>query len=140
MKKIKRVVSYVRVSSLSQIDNTSIEDQQEKIDLYCKLNNYELVDDFKDEAKSAKDIDLRDDYNRMMEFIDNEENNIDAIIVYKSDRIHRRLKNLMIMIEHLQEKEISFISITEQFDTSTPQGMLFLQMLGSFAEFERKQI
>ena len=140
MKKIKRVVSYVRVSSLSQIDNTSIEDQQEKIDLYCRLNNYELVDEFKDEAKSAKDIDLRDDYNRMMEFIDNEENNIDAIIVYKSDRIHRRLKNLMIMIEHLQEKEINFISITEQFDTSTPQGMLFLQMLGSFAEFERKQI
>lgn len=44
------------------------------------------------------------------------------------------------MIDYLKERNIDFISITEQFDTSTAQGMLFLQMLGSFAEFERKLI
>lgn len=139
MKK-KRVVSYLRVSSMSQIDNTSIEDQREKIDLFCRLNNYELVKEFVDEAKSAKSIEPREEYNKMIEFIDEGANDINAIVVYKSDRIHRRLKNLMIMIDHLQELSIDFISITEQFDTSTPQGLLFLQMLGSFAEFERKQI
>ena len=62
------------------------------------------------------------------------------ILVYKADRIHRSLKNLMIMIDFLQEIEVDFISITEQFDTSTAQGLLFLQMLGSFSEFERKVI
>ena len=44
------------------------------------------------------------------------------------------------MIDYLKERNIDFISITEQFDTSTAQGLLFLQMLGSFAEFERKLI
>ncbi len=43
----------------------------------------------------------------------------------------------MTMIYELQEHEVALVSVTEMFDTSTPQGMLFLQMLGSFAEFER---
>src|SRR5699024_915877 len=65
------------------------------------------------------------------------ENNIDMIIVYKNDRIHRSLYNLLAMIYELQKYEVALVSVTEMFDTSTPQGMLFLQMLGSFAEFER---
>ena len=64
-------------------------------------------------------------------------NDIDMIIVYKNDRIHRSLYNLLAMIYELQEHEVALVSVTEMFDTSTPQGMLFLQMLGSFAEFER---
>ena len=136
----KRVVSYLRISTANQIDNTSIETQREKIDLYCRLNNFQVVEEFKDEAISGKYEHNRKDYKRMMQFILNSDNKIDAIVVYKSDRIHRSLKNLMLMLDDLQEEKINFISITEQFDTSTAQGMLFLQMLGSFAEFERKII
>ena len=65
---------------------------------------------------------------------------IDMIIVYKNDRIHRSLYNLLAMIYELQNYEVALVSVTEMFDTSTPQGMLFLQMLGSFAEFERAVI
>ncbi len=136
---MKKVVSYLRISSASQIDNTSIEVQKEKIELYCKLHNIDIVKTYIDEGLSAKNTD-RPDYNKMMEFISNNENNIDAIIVYKADRIHRSLKNLMVMIEHLQEIKVGFVSLTEQFDTSTAQGLLFLQMIGSFSEFERKLI
>lgn len=136
----KRVVSYLRISTANQLENTSIETQREKIDLYCKLNNIEQVDEFKDEAVSAKYEHTRKDYKKMLEFVANKENKIDAIVVYKSDRIHRSLRNLMNMIEYLQQCKVEFISITEQFDTSTAQGMLFLQMLGSFSEFERKII
>ena len=77
----------------------------------------------------------------MIKYILDKNNNIDSVVVYKSDRLHRSLKNLLITIEDIFiPNNISFISITEQFDTSNPQGMLFLQMLGSFAEFERKII
>ena len=80
-------------------------------------------------------------YNEMIKYILDKNNNIDSVVVYKSDRLHRSLKNLLITIEDIFiPNNISFISITEQFDTSNPQGMLFLQMLGSFAEFERKII
>ncbi|MDU1540512.1 MAG: recombinase family protein [Paeniclostridium sordellii] len=136
---MKKVVSYLRISSASQIDNTSIEMQHEKIELYCKLNNIELVNTYIDEGLSAKDSN-RPSYNEMIEFVSNKENKIDAIIVYKADRIHRSLKNLMIMVDYLQEIDVGFISITEQFNTNTAQGLLFLQMIGSFSEFERKLI
>ena len=136
----KRVVTYLRVSTANQVDNTSIETQREKIKLYCKLNDIQIIEEFKDEAISAKHEHTREDYQRLIKFIADKENKIDAIMVYKSDRIHRSLRNLMNMISYLQKLKIDFISITEQFDTSTAQGMLFLQMLGSFSEFERKLI
>ncbi|MGL5714646.1 MAG: recombinase family protein [Paraclostridium sp.] len=137
---MKRVVAYVRVSSASQIDNTSIDLQIEKIQLHCKLHDIEIVQIFKDEGLSAKSIE-RQAYNDMIEFIKNKDNAIDSVIAYKSDRVHRSLKNLLIFIEDvLNPLKIGFLSVTEQFDTSSPQGMLFLQMLGSFSEFERKII
>ena len=136
----KRVVTYLRISTVNQIDNTSIETQREKIKLYCKLNDIDIIKEFKDEAISAKHEHTREDYQKLIKFIADKENKIDAIIVYKSDRIHRSLRNLMNMISYIQGLGIDFISITEQFDTSTAQGMLFLQMLGSFSEFERKLI
>ena len=135
----KKVVIYLRVSTTNQLDNTSIEHQREKINLYCKFHDIEIVKEFKDEAQSGKNKD-REQYKEMINFVLDKNNEINAIMCYKSDRIHRKLRNLIDMIEDLQERKIEFISITEQFDTSTPQGMLFLQMLGSFAEFERKII
>ena len=135
----KKVVIYLRVSTTNQLDNTSIEHQREKINLYCKFHDIEIVKEFKDEAQSGKSKD-REQYKEMINFVLDKSNKINAIMCYKSDRIHRKLRNLIDMIEDLQENKIEFISVTEQFDTSTPQGMLFLQMLGSFAEFERKII
>lgn len=135
----KKVVIYLRVSTTNQLDNTSIEHQREKINLYCKFHDIEIIKEFKDEAQSGKSKD-REQYKEMINFVLDKSNKINAIMCYKSDRIHRKLRNLIDMIEDLQENKIEFISVTEQFDTSTPQGMLFLQMLGSFAEFERKII
>lgn len=136
---IKKAVGYCRVSSESQVDNTSIENQVEKIKDYCKLYNIELVKMFIDGGESGSGTDKRKAYNDMMDYV--KENNINGVIVYKADRIHRKLKNLLIMIEDILEPlNVGFISITESFDTSTSQGMLFLQMVGSFSEFERKII
>lgn len=138
---IKNVVCYVRISSDSQKDNTSIAEQKKRIYAYCTSQNWKLKEVFVDEAKSGSKIDERVQYAKMLEFAQDKSNEIDAIVVFKSDRIHRHLKNLLIMIEDdLQPRDIAFISVSENFDTSTPQGMLTLQMLGSFAEFERNLI
>ena len=139
-KTIKKAVGYARVSSISQIDNTSIDLQIEKIHLYCKLHNIKLENIFIDEGASGSKTDNRESYNKMIEYVTNIDNEIDSIIVLKADRIHRKLKNLLAMIEELEYIDIAFISITEQFDTSSSHGMLILQMMGSFSEFERKVI
>ena len=130
----KRAVGYCRISTLMQVDNTSLKDQEEKIRMYAKLHDIVINEMFIDKAVSGKSTD-RPEYDRMMDYV--KENDIDMIIVYKNDRIHRSLYNLLAMIYELQEYEVALVSVTEMFDTSTPQGMLFLQMLGSFAEFER---
>lgn len=130
----KRAVGYCRISTLMQVDNTSLKDQEDKIRMYAKLHDIVIDKMFIDKAVSGKSTD-RPEYDNMMNYI--KENDIDMIIVYKNDRIHRSLYNLLSMIYNLQEYEVALVSVTEMFDTSTPQGMLFLQMLGSFAEFER---
>ncbi|MEG1059788.1 MAG: recombinase family protein [Clostridia bacterium] len=135
----KRAVGYCRISTLMQVDNTSLKDQEDKIKMYAKLHDIVIDKIFIDKAVSGKSTD-RPEYDNMMEHIKKsqfKENKIDMIIVYKNDRIHRSLYNLLAMIYELQEQEVALVSVTEMFDTSTPQGMLFLQMLGSFAEFER---
>jgi len=138
--KVQKVVAYCRVSSESQVDNTSIDEQRKKIEAYCISQDMELVQVFVDEGISASDTKDRKGYNDMMEYIESNDD-ITGIVVYKADRIHRRLKNLLILIEdELEPKKIAFISVSEKFDTSTAQGMLFLQMVGSFGEFERKII
>jgi DNA invertase Pin-like site-specific DNA recombinase len=138
---IKKVIGYVRISSEGQKENTSIQEQIKRITAYCVSQNWQLVQTFCDEAKSASCTDERKAYQDMLEYAKSKENGIDAIIVFKSDRIHRHLKNLLIMIEdELEPSDIAFVSVSENFDTSSPQGMLTLQMLGSFAEFERNMI
>lgn len=133
----KRAVGYCRISTLMQVDNTSLKDQEDKIKMYAKLHNIEIDKIFIDKAVSGKSTD-RPEYDNMMDYI--KTNDVDMIMVYKNDRIHRSLYNLLAMIYDIQEYNVALVSITEHFDTSTPQGMLFLQMLGSFAEFERAVI
>ena len=81
---------------------------------------------FIDKAVSGKSTD-RPEYDNMMNYI--KENDIDMIIVYKNDRIHRSLYNLLSMIYNLQEYEVALVSVTEMFDTSTPQGTYFCRCL-----------
>lgn len=133
----KRAVGYCRISTLMQVDNTSLKDQEDKIKMYCKLHDIVVDKIFIDKAKSGKSTD-RPEYYEMINFV--KENDVDMIVVYKNDRIHRSLYNLLAMIYELQEYKVALVSVTELFDTSNPQGMLFLQMLGSFAEFERAVI
>lgn len=61
----------------------------------------------------------------------------DQIVVYKLDRLARSLKDLLQIIEQIERVKCHFRSITESIDTTTPVGKLMLNVLGSFAEFER---
>lgn len=64
----------------------------------------------------------------------------DLLVVYKLDRLARSLKDLLTIIERLDAIACGFKSLTEPIDTSSPAGMLMLQMLGAVAQFERSLI
>ena len=63
---------------------------------------------------------------------------IDIVIVYKVDRLSRSLSDFASLVKLFDEHEISFVSVTQQFNTTTSMGRLTLNMLLSFAQFERE--
>lgn len=64
----------------------------------------------------------------------------DVVIVWKLDRLSRSLKDLLVIMERIDQTGAGFKSQTEAIDTTTPAGRMMIQMIGSFAEFEREMI
>jgi DNA invertase Pin-like site-specific DNA recombinase len=64
----------------------------------------------------------------------------DVLVVWKLDRLSRSLRDVLIIMERLAEAKAGFRSLTEAIDTTTPAGRMMMQMVGSFAEFERAML
>src|SRR5215813_6000561 len=64
----------------------------------------------------------------------------DMLVVWKLDRLSRSLKDLLHIMERVREAGAGFRSLTEAVDTTTAAGRMMMQMLGSFAEFERSMV
>jgi site-specific DNA recombinase len=71
---------------------------------------------------------------------DIEAGKIDAVVVYKYDRFSRSLLDFAKMMEVFERHNVSFVAVTQQFNTATSMGRLYLNMLMSFAQFEREMI
>jgi DNA invertase Pin-like site-specific DNA recombinase len=64
----------------------------------------------------------------------------DVVVVWKLDRLSRSLKDLLLIMEAIDQAGAGFRSLTESIDTTTPAGRMMMQMVGTFAEFERAMI
>ena len=62
------------------------------------------------------------------------------VIVWKLDRLSRSLKDLLTIMDRIHQAGAGFRSLTESIDTTTPAGRMMMQMVGSFAEFEREML
>jgi len=134
---INTVATYTRVSTNRQEDGLGLDLQRTKVKQWCDLHGVDTVTHYTDTA-SGGDTD-RPGLQSLLS--DVQSGDIDAVVVYKADRLSRSLKDLLNVIDDaLAPTGTAFVSVTEQFDTSTPTGRLFLQMVGSFSEFERALI
>jgi len=134
----KKAIFYARVSSEGQVDNTSIDTQLDRGRAYAISQGWTLDRIFIDGGESGKSTD-RTHFQEMVSYI--RENPVDVLLTFKLDRLSRNLKDILVFIDdNLNPKGIALQSVTENFNTQSAEGRLFLQMLGSFAEFERKRI
>jgi len=130
-----RVIGYLRVSSVVQRDKgNSIKMQLKKIEEYCSLNDFQLVDVFRDEGISGMSIDKRDGYKSMLSFI--EENDVEGIVVWSLSRLGRRLRDVIDFMDVLKHQNIKFYSVKEGLSNDDNVGGLIMNILGSINEFE----
>lgn len=96
-----------------------------------------LAEPFDDGGYTGANIE-RPGFQKLMGWIS--ESRVDVVVVYKVDRLSRSLVDFTQVMEHFSKHGVGFVSVTQHFSTTDPVGRLTLNMLMSFAEFEREMI
>lgn len=129
---------YVRVSTDNQLENYSIEEQTDRLRSFCIAKDITIAKIYTDGGYSGGNIN-RPALQQMLKDI--EANTIDTVVVYKLDRLSRSQKDTLMLIEDkFLANHVDFISINENFDTSSPFGRAMIGILSVFAQLEKDQI
>ena len=128
-----RVGLYARVST----DCQNIDTQLILLREYCERMQFKDVEEFVDSGFSGK-TDKRPEFQRLL--TEMRAGKINYIVVYKLDRIGRSLKHLLLLLEEFTAKKIEFVSITQNINTTTPEGKLFIHLLACLSQFEGELI
>ena len=139
MDKINKVALYVRVSTTSQLEEGySIEEQKAKLESYCDIKDWHVYKVYTDGGFSGSTTE-RPALEQLIK--DAQSKLFDTVLVYKLDRLSRSQKDTLYLIEDIFLKNnIEFVSLLENFDTSTPFGRAVIGLLSVFAQLEREQI
>jgi DNA invertase Pin-like site-specific DNA recombinase len=133
-----KLIGYIRVSSEGQADNSSLEDQQDRITAYCTALNHELIGTYQDVQSGGRSENRKGLQSAIADVLAGE---ADGIIVLKLDRLGRRASDVLTLIDkELQPNNKALVVVDMNMDTSTPTGKLVLTMLAGVAEFEKSQI
>jgi site-specific DNA recombinase len=140
-KAILRCAIYTRVSTENGLEQefNSLDNQREASEAYIKSQAHEgwklIRDRYDDGGFSGGSMDRPS----LAELLDDvRARKVDVIVVYKVDRLTRSLADFAKLVELFDEHDVSFISVTQAFNTTTSMGRLTLNMLLSFAQFERE--
>lgn len=125
------VLGYARVSTKDQELNV----QKEQIEKFCYENKHNLIEILEDRVSGRKAS--RPGWDIILKNV--EEKSIDGIVFLRADRIARSTKNLLDIVELFVENKIKMFSINDkmfQDDLDSPQGKLFITVMGAMSEFE----
>src|SRR6185369_12501569 len=139
--KMVRCAIYTRKSTEEGLDQSfnSLDAQREACEAYVRSQRHEgwtlTPDSYDDGGHSGGNME-RPALKRLL--ADVEAGRVDVIVVYKVDRLTRALSDFAKIVEVLDKREASFVSVTQSFNTTTSMGRLTLNVLLSFAQFERE--
>ncbi|MEQ1916783.1 MAG: recombinase family protein [Gallionella sp.] len=137
----KRCAVYTRKSSDEGLDQeyNSLEAQRDSALAFIASQRHEgwiAIDDYYDDGGFSGGNINRPALKRLLEDVEN--GKIDVVVVYKIDRLSRSLSDFAKMVDLFDQHGVTFVSVTQQFNTTTSMGRLTLNILLSFAQFERE--
>ncbi|MBR1831184.1 MAG: recombinase family protein [Ruminiclostridium sp.] len=130
---------YIRVSTDAQYEEGySVDAQKQKLEQYCRLKDITDYQFYIDGGWSGSNIE-RPEMKRMIDNIRSKQ--VSAVVVYKLDRLSRSQKDTVFLLEDVFiPNGCNFISLNENFDTTTPYGKAMIGILSVFAQLERENI
>lgn len=132
-RQILRVARYIRVSRSDQNPRLQSDETKELIE----RRGWHLVDTYEDHGVSGS-RDRRPELDRLRS--DARRGRFKVLLVWRADRLFRSLRHMVTALDEFAALGIDFVSVTEPFDTTTPQGRLLLHLVSAFGEFERSLI
>ena len=141
MTKPLRCAIYTRKSSEEGLEQSfnSLHAQREACEAYIKSQQHEgwrLIRTHYDDGGFSGGNLQRPALQKLLTDVD--DGRVDAVLVYKVDRLTRSLGDFARIVDRMDARQVSFVSVTQSFNTTTSMGRLTLNMLLSFAQFERE--
>ena len=136
-----RCAIYTRKSTEDGLeqDFNSLDAQRDSCEAYIRSQQHEgwrLLPDHYDDGGISGGTMVRPALQRLLDEV--RAGRVDIIVVYKVDRLTRALSDFAKMVDLFDKEDVSFVSVTQQFNTTTSMGRLTLNVLLSFAQFERE--
>jgi DNA invertase Pin-like site-specific DNA recombinase len=134
VEKPMRAALYARVSTTNHCQDVSM--QTRELKEYCERRGWEIAGEFTDHASGAKES--RPALNRLMNAAAHRR--FDVLLCWKLDRVGRSLRHLVNLLADLEALGISFVSLRDNLDLTTPSGRLMFHVIAAMAQFERSLI
>lgn len=133
-----KAVTYSRVSTEDQgLNGVSLAHQSDKCKLQAQLADMEIIGEIVDSGKSAKNLN-RPGIQQILDMVKRKE--IQAVIIYKLDRLTRNVSDLNRLVETFTKNGVSLISVKDSLDTQSAAGRMVINILGTISQWEREAI
>lgn len=131
------VALYCRVSTQEQArSGLSLDMQERRMRAHCEAHGYRVAEVIRDEGFSAKTLD-RPGMARVRELVASRA--VDAIVVYKLDRLTRSVRDFGQLLVDFEEAEVAFEAVSDRLDTGSPSGRLVVNIMVSVSQWEREE-
>ena len=131
----KKALLYFRVSTEEQVDNFSLDTQEDICKKEAEKRGYQVVEMFREEGRSAKSITGRTTLIQLLEYCRKHKNNVQAVFVYRLDRVSRITADYLAIRKKLAENGVMIISASEPTGDS-PTEKLVETILTGFAQLD----
>ena len=136
----KKCYIYIRVSTAMQVDGYSLEAQKERLMKFAEFQEMEVVREYCDAGKSGKSITGRPEFQRMLQDVSEERDEVAFILVFKLSRFGRNAADVLNSLQFIQDYGVNLICVEDGIDSSKDSGKLTITVLSAVAEIERENI